>query len=252
MKEHHLKRKLSRRAALSLVAYGFATVCFSSAANAKKDADDAPEQGSTPDEIAALRARPLPQPNTLKIAILPFHDVSGSISHVRMATVANYLLWQREGFQMLPLLDGFKAMEADKDIEAGLPLRRPEAARLGKAIGADWVVYGEVKELRHYVKNGIFKNGKYLIAGVRIAIVDVESGETVYWHQRSDKTGGTGGSTNRHADTLKRRGAVITSMNALKPLFAAFPQHTVTGDTPGSGEVAAMVEQLWPNDKKND
>ena len=251
MQDQKWKHPISRRNFCRLAGLGLAVACFSGVAGAKdKNADDTPEQGSTPEEIAALK---LPAPNTLKVAILPFHDVSGSISHVRMATVANYLLWQREGFQMLPVLAGFKAIEADKDLEPGLPLRRGEAANLGKVLGADWVVYGEVTELRHYVKSGIFKSGKYLIAGIRISVVDVKSGETIYWHQRSDKTGGTGGSANKHAATLKRRGAVIASMNALKPLFAAFPPHTVTnGDTPGSSEVAAMVEQLWPNDKRND
>ncbi len=211
-----------------------------------------PQQGSTPAEIAALKARPLPQPAKVKVAILPFHDVTGSVSHVRMATVANYLLWQREGFQVMPLADSFKVTEADKDIEPGLPLRRSDAARLGKALGADWVVYGEVKQLDHYTKTGLFKEAKYLIAGVRIAVVDVASGNTLYWHARSDKTGGTGAGTSRKADTLKRRGAIIVSMNALKPFFEALPAHEVKGKSPESGEIVTIVEKLWPGDKNND
>ena len=218
----------------------------------KEKAEDTPEQGSTPEEIAALKARPLPQPNTIKVAILPFVDTSGSVSHVRMGTVSNYLLWKGEGFQMVPIMDGFKAVEADKDLEPGLPLRRAEAVQLGKTVGADWAVYGEVRELRPYTKTGVFKAAKYLIAGVRISVVDVNSGETVYWHQRSEKTGGTGIGTNRHADTLKRRGVVIASMLALKPLFDAFPQHEADKEPPKSDDVATMVEQLWPNDKNND
>jgi hypothetical protein len=214
--------------------------------------DDAPEQGSSPEEIAALQARPLPQPSTLKVAILPFWDTTGSIAHVRMGTVANYLLWQREGFQMISILNGFKALEADKEIERGTSLRRAEAVRLGKAVGADWAVYGEVKELRHYTKKTVFKEAKYLIAGVRISVVDVNSGETIYWHERSDKTGGTGIGTMRKAGPLKRRGVVIASEHALKPLFAAFPKHDTEGAVPGSGEVAALVDQTWPNDNRDD
>jgi TolB-like protein len=232
--------------------FGLLTAAFMMLPTVSRADEPTPQQGSTAAEIAALKARPLPQPAKLKVAILPFHDVTGSISHVRMTTVANYLLWQREGFEVLPLTDSFKVIEADKDIEPGLPLRRTDAARLGKALGADWVVYGEVKQLDHYTKSGLFKEAKYLIAGVRIAVVDVHSGDTLYWHARSDKTGGTGAGMNRKADTLKRRGAIIVSMNALKPLFDALPAHQVNGKTPDSGEIVTIVERLWPNDKNND
>lgn len=220
-----------------------------SGARGKEKDDDLPEQGSTPQEIAALKARPLPQPNTIKVAVLAFHDISGSLAHVRMASAANFLLWQREGFSLLPLSTTFAAQAADKELEPGLPLRRSDAVRLGKALGARYVVYGEVKELRHYVKRGAFKQGKYLIAGVRIAVADVESGEMLYWHERSDKTGGTGGSINRKADTLKRRGAIIASMNALKPFFEVLPMHETQGKVPDSGDLATFINQTWPGDE---
>ncbi len=246
-------QSFSRRIFLKTTTLGLAAALLVlSPVGAKEKSDDTPEQGSTTEEIAALQARPLPQPQALKVAILPFWDSEGSISHVRMATVANYLLWQREGFQMIPIQDGFKALEADKEVERGLALRRGEAARLGKAVGADWAVYGEVRDLRHYTKKTVFKEAKYLIAGVRIAVVDVNTGETIYWHQRSDKTGGTGIGTMRKAGTLKRRGVVIASVNALKPFFAAFPAHDVKGNPPDSGEIAAFVNQTWPGDDRDD
>jgi hypothetical protein len=246
-------QKISRRTFLSTVACGFAATLLVMAPVAAKDkSDDEPEQGSSTEEIAALKARPLPQPGTLKVAILPFWDSEGSISHVRMATAANYLLWQREGFQMIPIQEGFKALEADKEVERGMALRRNEAARIGKAAGADWAVYGEVRDLRHYTKKTMFKEAKYLIAGVRIAVVDVNTGETVYWHQRSDKTGGTGIGTMRKAGPLKRRGVVIASLNALKPLYAAFPAHDVKGNPPDSGDIATFVNEVWPGDDRDD
>jgi TolB-like protein len=246
-KKMKMKRRLTACTFSGLLAIALTVLSAQSYAN-----EPTPQQGSTAAEIAALKARPLPQPATVTVAILPFHDVTGSVSHVRMATVANYLLWQREGFQVIPIADSFKVTEADKDIEPGLPLRRNDAARVGKALGADWVVYGEVKQLEHYEKRGLFKEAKYLIAGVRIAVVDVRTGDTLYWHARSDKTGGTGAGMNRKADTLKRRGAIIVSMNATKPLFDALPAHAVTGKSPDSGDVATIVERLWPGDKNND
>jgi TolB-like protein len=220
--------------------------------SAKENEDDKPEQGSSSEEIAALKARPLPSPRSVKVAILPFHDVSGSLAHVRMATVANQLIWQREGFEMLPLLSGFEALKKDKEIEPGQSLRKADALRLGKELGADWVVYGEVKELRNYTKTGLFKAAKYLIAGMRITVAEVESGEVLYWHARSDKTGGTGIGTNRKAETLKRRGAIIASVNSLKPFFEALPEHETIGELPGSEEVATTVNKLWPGDERDE
>lgn len=243
--------KWTRRGFGGLMCALAVTAMISPVAAKKEKVDDTPEQGSTPEEIAALKAEPLPQPNTIKVAILPFVDTSGSLSHVRMGTVANYLLWKGEGFEMVPVMEAFKAVEADKDLEPGLPLRRAEAVQLGKKVGADWAVYGEVRELRPYTKTGVFKAAKYLVAGVRISVVDVKSGETIYWHQRSEKTGGTGIGTNRHSDTLKRRGVVIVSTLALKPLFDAFPQHQAEKEPPKSDDIAAMVNQLWPDDKNN-
>jgi curli biogenesis system outer membrane secretion channel CsgG len=224
-----------------------------SAAPVFAKAEPTPQEGTTAQELSALKARPLPQPGKVKVAVLPFTDSTGSIGNLRMGTVANYLLWQREGFTMLPLANSFKALKEDKEIEPGLALRRGDAARLGKRLGADWVVYGDIKELSHNRKVGLFKNSKYVIAGARIAVVEVASGETLYWHSRTDKTGGTAASGNSSATTLKRRGAVIVSMNATKPLFDILPLHQQTvKETPSSGEVAAMVESLWPGDKNND
>ena len=215
-------------------------------------AEPTPQEGTSVEELAALKARPLPVPSKVKVAILPFTDSTGSIAQLRMGTVANYLLWQREGFQMLPVLKGFKALTADEQIEPGLPLRRTDAARLGKKLGADWVVYGDVKQLTSYHKDSFFKSSKYLLAGIRIVVVEVKSGETLYWHSRVDKTGGKSWGGGSSAVTLKRRGAIIVSLNALQPLFDALPPHaTLDKKTLDSVEVADMMEQLWPGDKNN-
>ena len=211
-----------------------------------------PQEGTSVEELSVLQSRPLPLPNETKVAILPFTDSTGSIGNLRMGTVANYLIWEREGFRVMPLTDSFQALKEDKEVEPGLPLRRGDAQRLGKKLNADWVVYGDIRELSHYRKVTAFKNSKYLIAGVRIAVVDVKSGETLYWHSRVDKTGGKASSGRSSATTLRRRGAIIVSANAIQPFFHVLPPHVVGQKDIDSGDVASMVETLWPGDKNND
>ena len=143
-----MTRKTIRIAAFLLCLFCMGTHLIAHADDRK---DDAPT-GTSPAEVAALKARPLPQPHDLKIAIMPFWDTSGLKDNSRMETSAVWLLCQREGFQLTPILDSFKAVANDGDIEPGLPLRKDDAIRIGRKLGAHWVIYGEIRDLKQYKK----------------------------------------------------------------------------------------------------
>lgn len=209
------------------------------------------QTSSSLEELAALKARPLPALNTLKVAILPFSDYASTPEHIHIATAANWAIWTREGFQVAPLLSGFDALARDKKIEPGLSLRLDDAVRIGEALGVDWVVYGEVKELRPYKKDSLFKSGKYLMAGMRIAVADVKRGELVYWQMRSERVGGSGyfGGFQSSVAQQKRIGVMTVSSRSAQPLFDVFPAHTVVGKLPDSGGLAKIVDEAWPDKK---
>ncbi len=210
-----------------------------------------PTQGSTETEISSLKERGLRLPSQIKVAILPFWDYSSSVEHVRLATSANWLLWSREGFKVSPILQAFDAVAADKKLEPGAALRREDAVRLGKALKVDWVVYGEVKELRPYKKTSFFRSTKNLMAAMRIAVASVKNDEVLYWQSRSEKIGGTGyfGGFQSKASQQKRVGVTTVSMKILAPLFAILPPHPVTGKVPESGDLSTFLNETWPPEK---
>ncbi|HEY0073287.1 MAG TPA: hypothetical protein VGB77_04225 [Abditibacteriaceae bacterium] len=210
-------------------------------------AEDA-SQGTTATELAALKARPLPAPNTVKVAILPFWDGTGKADRQRTAAAAIALMFQREGFQVLPVTESFKAVEADKQIEPGQPLRKEDAIRIAATQGADWVVYGELKELVAYKKQSFFKASKNVRAGARYAVADVASKELLYWKNDQVKAGGTGWGAGSHSSgaKLERSGLAALSIVILQPFFEALPPHTTTGKTPDSGDIAAFIGKTWP------
>ena len=215
-------------------------------------ADEA-NQGTTAAELAVLKDKRLPTLGKIKIAILPFWESSSKQDRQRTMAAVLSLMFGREGFQVMPLSDSFKATESDKQIEPGQPLRKEDAVRIASTIGADWVVYGEIKELVAYKKESAFKRSKNVRAGARYAIADVATKDLLYWRNESVKAGGTGyfGGFQSKGVQLERSGLVALSTLILKPLFDSLPAHTTTGKPPESGEVARVVAETWPAaDKK--
>lgn len=228
---------------------------FTPAAHAKKTPPAAAEeaiQGTTAEELAALKAKGLPAPSTVKVAILPFWDTSSKADRQHTMAAVLSLMFQREGFQVLPLLDTFKAAQSDKQVEPGQALRKEDALRIASTLNADWVVYGEIKELMAYKKESFFKRSKNVRAGARYAVADVKSKDLIYWKNDSVKAGGTGyfGGFQSKGSQLERSGLVALSTLILKPFFDALPAHTTTGKSPESGEVARVVAETWPEEGK--
>ena len=191
--------------------------------------------------------RPLPAPNAVKVAILPLWDYASNSEHQRTAAAVLALMFKREGFNLIPVADCFKATEADKQIEPGQAMRKEDAVRIATTLGADWVVYGEIKEITGYKKQSAFKNSKNVRVGARYAIADVPTKDLLYWKNETVKAGGTGyfnGFQSKGAQ-LERSGLVAVSTLILKPFFDSLPTHS-QGKPPESGEVAQFIAETWP------
>lgn len=174
------------------------TCCILHTGNAwSKEKNAEPPRGTSEEEVAELKSRPLPHPNDIKVVILPLWSSSGSRGDTRIGTSATWLLCQREGFDLMPILDGFAAVDGDNEMEPGLPIRREDAERIGRKLGADWVIYGEIQELRHYHKRSWFKDAKYSEGGFRLAVLEIpedkdKNASILYWQMRKQRRGGTG------------------------------------------------------------
>lgn len=203
----------------------------------------APE-GTSREELAE---RKLPVPAAIKVAVLPFWAYSSDVHHTRIGSSVQWLLFQHEGFSMIPLPQSFAAFDKDKEAEPGLALRKLDAQRLGKTLGADWVVYGEVRELRVYKKESFFRESRKVIAGLRIAVLDCKSGELFYWKTASGSMGGA--PIKNKFDKLLRLGVLRVSETALTDLFISLPTHKTVGEKPDTGDIAAFMQTLWKDEE---
>lgn len=203
-------------------------------------------EGTSATELQA--AAPLPLPTAIKVAVLPFYDAQSDVTHVQMASAGNHLLFARHGFQMTPLLQSFEAVKKDGDVEPGLPIRKSDALRLGKKLGVNWVVYGEIKEMRPYKKESFFGGqSKFMWASMRIAVMNVDKEEVLFWQSRSRRIGGTGfnkGFSKKGAQ-LVRTGVLSVSDQSLQTLMDALPKHEVKGAVPDSGDLAKFIDETW-------
>lgn len=235
----------------------FATVLCALCANfayAKKRKDDKP-RGTTAVELAQLKARPLPQPSKIKIAVLPVMDSSGLSENTRIATATVWQLLHRQGFSLTPILSGFAALEKDSEIEPGASLRKEDAVRLGKKLGVNWVVYGEAGELRVSSKSGWISNKKYADASLRLVVVDIANNQKddsgiLYWQMRHERAGGRKGlfGGGAHGDlNLKRDASIRTATAIFDPFFAAFPQHTISQEKFNEGTLKDFINTVWPD-----
>lgn len=189
-------------------------------------ADKLPEyEGTKPEDLAMLK---LPVPATTTVAVLPYWDYKSMQRHIDLATGLSRDMFERHGFGLTSSDAIAQAVKADKDIEPGQAFRRTDALRIGKQLGASWVVYGEVLELETYTKNSFFKGRKKKgKVTIRVSILDVPSETIIYWHKRSDTSGGTGFDYLKRAASIERRACEVCLDRCLSPLFEALPKHEV-------------------------
>jgi TolB-like protein len=200
-----------------------------------------PNQGTT---LEQLKAAGLKAPATQKVAVLPFWDFSGEQRKGRISSVAAFLILQREGYQVMPLWEAEKAYLADKELEPGEPLRKQDATRIGKALGADLVCYGEVQHLETKQEYNFWWGYKDRPkASIKITLLSMPEGETVFWGKRSDEASGRG----HTSETAMERHAICVSMaNLLEPICKCLPaDHIHNPKDRVTGDDILKLEKLW-------
>jgi len=208
--------------ALLLLLSGLAAIC---ATDGVPDIGDKFE-GTQKADLAKLQ---LPRPSDVTIAVLPFWDYKSNQRHVDLMTDSVRDELDRHGFKLLSKDAAANAVKADGEIEPGQPFRRADALRMGKALKANWVVYGEIYELETYTKNSIFSSKKKAKLSHKISVLDVATGEVLYWHKRSDTSGGHGGPVKR-ATSTERHAVDISVGRAMYLLTSALPEHPVKSE----------------------
>ena len=208
-------------------------------------AEKPPASGAIMKEVVAAFT-----PSYTKVLIVPPWDYTSDISHQRIATAAIYQHFQYEGFDVLPILAGFTKVAEDKELEPGLPLRKADAVRLGKAAGAHMVVYGEIKELRTYEKESKLIGSKKKICSMRLCVADCENGEVIFWAERTDALGDTGFSellSRRKTSRLMRVGLQAVTERILADFFYALPKHETKGAKPNDKSLLDLEKATWPD-----
>lgn len=183
------------------------------------------------------------------MAVLPFSDYASDIERERVASSATYLYCAHEGFKLVPIVDCFKATAADKEIEPGLPLRKSDAVRIGKALGADWVIYGEVKEADTRKKQGFFNATKRTKGSIRLSIADCAADKLIYWQSRTDVTVTNVGLSGRSTHNAVRVVLRDVTGHVVRPLCEAMPKHTAGKDV-DTDELLNFVNNTWPAPKQ--
>ncbi len=184
-------------------------------------------QGTTKEQLAELE---LPQPSDVRVALLPLWDYKNLQRHVEDCRETLTRRFGAEGFLLVhPAIVGAETVQ-DRELEPGEPMRRGDAIRLGTALGADWAVYGNILELETYRKTSFLTSRKKAKASIKLTVVDVATGNIIFWRQRFDTTGGTGIFSDgllgtKKATSLERRAVDISIERILQDIFAALPEH---------------------------
>ena len=195
-------------------------------------------QGTTKEQLAELE---LPQPSEVSVALLPFWDYKNLQRHVQDCGEALTRRFGVEGFLLVPPARVAVAVLEDKELAPAEPMGREDAIRLGAALGAQWAVYGSILQLETYSDKpwwgGMFDTQKYAKAEIKLSVVDVVTGDIVFWQQRFDASGGTGtlirvltygALGEKKATTLERRAVEICFERMLQDHWAALPEHERT------------------------
>jgi len=213
-------------------------VCLLCAAMAMAAEEEKQFEGTTLADLVKVK---LPQPANTRVAVLPFWDYRSLQRHVDAATDVTMDLFERHGFIVTPKEISAKFVKDDKEIEPGQPLRRADALRIGLALGVNWVVYGEIYDLETYTKTSFFSTRKKGKVSIKVSVLDVPSGEIIYWHKRSDTSGGTGAFVKRAA-TIEYRACQVCLERAFKLLMDALPEHSLKAE-PADGTQSQPAAQ---------
>jgi hypothetical protein len=204
----------------------------------------AEREGTLPVDLAALKP---PRPNDVHIAVLPFW--ARDEGHRELGRACTILNLMRHGFRFAPAGSARisnmvrKTDYAIRNDAEWDPLGRTtpaDAARIGRALGARWVIYGEFGELQvQSSRNGLIPKKEGVI-DLRFNLVETETGKTLFWSRVQD-TGSCGGWPTS-ASAIERRLLTRTINSIFDDMVTAFPEHYV-----GAEVTPEEVQRLYEN-----
>jgi len=211
--------------------------------------------GTTKAELIALK---LPTPSSLTVAVLPFSEAKNNERHIQLTTSAVALNFMRCGFQFAPalgradadslaatLVAAQKAVVQSGTIAPDEGLRRGDAVSLGKVLGADWVVYGDILEVHIYSKWMPIPTKK-VVGNVRVKVVDVGTGQLVMTRQwEVTETVGLQTTVARKGTSAERR--ILTKcVNAIhRALCESLSPHEHLSEDEVTQSQVFEVEEAW-------
>jgi hypothetical protein len=193
----------------------------------------AEREGSTPEDLAAFNP---PAPGEVYVAVLPFWGRDER--QTTMARACAILNLMRHGFRLAPkgssslaavVRQTDSAVRSDSEYEPLSRLEASDAARIGKAVGARWAIYGEFGELQTKSEKGKILPRKVSEIDLRLVLVDAATRETLYWSRIQDSHSG-GFSLLKKASSMERR-LITRSMNAIfDDMAEGMPDHYVCSE----------------------
>ncbi len=202
-------------------------------------------EGSLPSDLAALNP---PTPNDISVAVIPFW--SRDDTQRELGRACTLLDLMRHGFRLAPsgsetvralVRKTDQALRNDPQWDPLATIEPEDAARIGKALGAKWVIYGEVGELRvKSEKRGLLPK-KAGVIDLRLHLIEVATGKTLYWSRIQDTASCGGWSSSSSA--IERRLLTRTLNTIFDDLATALPQH-YTGAEVTPEEVQRLYEAI--------
>jgi len=216
--------------------------------------------GTLPEAVAALKP---PPPAELPVAVLPVWAPSPRVAALARACILLNL--ERRGFALAPSGKLRPSAETrDRAPQAPSPesvaihaakvdilvkvarardptarLEREDALGLGERAKARWVIFGEVENLNTAIHKRILFTRKVGSIDMRLSLLDVPTGEVVYWaYIRDTGTGGVG-FWMAPAQEIERHLLTRTINRIMDDIAKALPPHKV-----GSEVTEAQVQRL--------
>ncbi len=190
---------------------------------------------------------------SISVAVLKFDGPSRRASELARGSILLNL--RRHGLQIRPEAETLAAAVAQTDAAlVGTPMvegtepggegiTRMVAARIGEELGVDWVVYGQINELRADTRVSFFRTRRLAMIDFQINFVKAGSGETLYWARAKDRGSCGVGIANAKGTSLERRITIRTTNHVFTHLTQALPEHKV-GPEVTEKDVQSFIEQM--------
>jgi len=202
-------------------------------------------EGSLPSDLAALNP---PPPNDISVAVLPFWSRDEAQRELGRACALLNLM--RHGFRLAPsgsetvpalVRKTDQALRNDPQWDPLATIEPKDAARIGKALGAEWVIYGEIGELHvKSEKRGLLPK-KAGVIDLRLHVIDTATAEALYWSRIQDTASCGGWSSS--ASAIERRLLTRTVNTIFDDLVTAIPKHYIGAEVTPE-EVQRLYEAI--------